>query len=411
MPPTIAVIGAGAAGLMAAVHAAGPGRRVRLFERTAEGGRKILIAGGGRCNVLPSEDAERRFITASSPSTLRNLLRSWPLTEQRAFFERELGIPLALEAETGKLFPVSNRARDIRDGLRREAVRRGVEWHANRTVRDLTPTGGAWRLDFADRDPVTVDRVILTTGGLSVPQTGSDGTGLEWLRKLGHTVHPTYPALAPLTAEPPGFSDLAGVSLPVTIRGHWCRDRRETRGGFLFTHRGFSGPAVLNLSDLAIRARLEGGESATLEVQWTAADDEAWTSILTSGRGTVAGLLRPHLPARLAHRLMEDVGVPGEQDVAQLSRGHRQRLIEALTRFRLPVAGDEGYRKAEVTGGGLALGEVDPRTMESRRHPGLYAAGEVLDAFGPIGGYNFQWAWTTGRLAGRGAARPPASPS
>src|SRR6185295_4449279 len=140
-------------------------------------------------------------------------------------------------------------------------------------------------------------------------------------------------------------------------------------------------------------------------VQWTELDAAAWDGLLREGAGTVTGLLRRHLPDRLAEALLADAGVEGSRGFAQLRREERRRLVEALAEWPLPWTGDEGYRKAEVTGGGVALSEVDPRTLESRRHPGLFLCGEILDAFGPIGGYNFLWAWATGRAAGLGVAR------
>lgn len=404
---TIGIIGAGAAGLMAAIHAAGEGRRVTLLERTKDGGRKILISGGGRCNILPSSWRPEQYVTASSPNTLRNMLRSWPLAEQRRFFEETLRIPLALEEETGKLFPVSNSAREVRDRLVEVARDRGVDIRFNAHVTDLVPGGAEWVIGMAGGGSFRFRSVIVASGGLSVPATGSDGTGLRILEKLGHTIHPLYPALTPLTADPPRHADLAGVSLDVDIAAPLDRGRFETAGGFLFTHRGYSGPAVLNVSHLAVRHRLDGGRSADrpLLVAWTGQDANAWErALVEEPAGTVASLLRRRLPTRLADALIEEARVPLDRSLAQLSRDERGRLVEVLARYPLPWTGDEGYRKAEVTGGGVALGEVDPRTLESRVAPGLFLCGELLDAFGPIGGYNFLWGWATGRAAGLGAA-------
>lgn len=397
---TTVVVGAGAAGLMAAIHAARAGDRVTVLERTADGGRKILISGGGRCNVLPSELEARRFVTDSSRHTLSRLLNAWPIPAQRHFFEHELGIPLALEEETGKLFPASNRARDVRDGLITAARRAGAEFRFGVTMVGLERAGARWRIRLAGQDPVEADRVILTTGGLSVPQTGSDGTGLDLAGRLGHAVVPTYPALTPLTADPAVHAGLRGVSLPVTIRGRWRDEAAESRGGFLFTHQGYSGPAVLDVSHLAVRARM-AGEGAALLVQWGDDDKVAWEQRLTAqGRRAVATVVRQALPNRLADQLLSEFGIAPDRTLSQLTRGERRVLVDGMTAYPLPWTGDEGYRKAEVTGGGVALGEVDPRTLESRRVAGLYLAGEILDAFGPIGGYNFAWAWATGRLAG-----------
>lgn len=401
--PVVAVIGAGAAGLMAAIHAAGPGRRVVLLERTTDGGRKILISGGGRCNVLPSHLETDRYVTASSPNSMRNILRSWPLEEQREFFERELGIALVLEEETGKLFPVRNSARVVRDALVEAARSRGAEWWHDAHVTGLDPTDGRWRLTIADGRTLDADRVIIATGGLSVPKTGSDGFGLHTLARLGHTVHATYPALTPLTLDPPAFADLAGVSLPVTIEARSASERRTASGGFLFTHRGFSGPAVLDVSHVAVRGRLADEPPATLSVQWTSYDESTWEALLAPGQHQVGTVVRRELPARLAERLLRDIGLDPTKKLSQLPRQARKDLVAALTRYPLPWTADEGYKKAEVTGGGIALGEVQPGTMESRIHKGLFLCGELLDAFGPIGGYNFVWAWVTGRLAGLGS--------
>jgi hypothetical protein len=242
---------------------------------------------------------------------------------------------------------------------------------------------------------------VLATGGLSVPATGSDGTGLRLVRSLGHRVHDTYPALTPLTADPPVHGALAGVSLTVTLAAPGAKPRFETTGGFLFTHRGYSGPAVLDASHLAVRSRQAGGPRQPLTVRWTPLDREAWErSFLDASQGTVGGLLGQRLPSRLAERLAREAGVPADRALSRLRRDERKALLSALTAYELPWTGDEGYKKAEVTGGGVALDQVDPRTLESRVAPGLHLCGEILDAFGPIGGHNFLWAWATGRTAG-----------
>ena len=391
---------------MAAIFAAAEGAEVVLLERTPDGGRKILISGGGRCNILPSRVDESRFVTDSSPNTLRKILRSWPLAEQVEFFQRDLGLPLVEEPESAKLFPVSNRARDVRDGLLKQAGKNGARLVPSTRVTGFRPEAGRWRIEREGGEPLIADQVIVATGGLSVPATGSDGAGLAVLERLGHAINPTYPALTPLTADPGPFAPLAGISLPVTLTARDATRRASTTGGFLFTHRGYSGPAVLDVSHVAVRARLEGGERARVLVQWTSQGEDEWERLLTAdGTRSVAGVIRRHLPDRLADTLIALAGVEPTRTVSQLRRDERRRLIDVLVRCDLPWTGDEGYKKAEVTGGGVSLAEIDPRTMESRRHPGLFICGEALDAFGPIGGYNFLWAWATGRAAGMGAGR------
>src|ERR1041385_3314157 len=250
--PPVVVVGAGAAGIVAAGFAARAGARVQLLERTRDGGRKILISGGGRCNILPSRADPAQYVTASSPHIVKQILRSWPLEEQRRFFEAELRIPLKLEAESGKLFPVSDKARDVRDGLLDWARRQGVEVTFAVSVVGTRPSDDGWRVT-TDLGEIAASKVILATGGLSVPQTGSDGTGLRILELLGHAIHPTYPALAPLTLAPHRYGSLAGISLPVAIRDGDGKKAFRTTGGFLVTHRGWSGPAALNVSHLTLR--------------------------------------------------------------------------------------------------------------------------------------------------------------
>ena len=371
-----------------------------LVERTKDGGRKILISGGGRCNVLPSALAPERFVSDSPSHLLRAMLRAWPLHEQREFFERDLEIPLALEEESGKLFPRSNRARDIRDGLVTYARGQGVEIRFDTTVTDLS-IGAAGFTIATSGGEMQCDRVVLATGGLSVPATGSDGTGLSVARRFGHAMVDTYPALTPLLAKDDAHASLSGVSLDVRLRGKSGSRTIETFGGFLFTHRGYSGPSVLDISHLT-----ERGAEPTIRAQWSTLTAADWASEFDARSASVATILNRHIPSRLAEQLMIEAGVLLDRRTSSFTRSERVRLIEMLTSYPLPWSGNEGYKKAEVTGGGVALSDVDPKTLESKRTPGLYICGEMLDAFGPIGGHNFSWAWATGRAAGTASSRP-----
>jgi predicted Rossmann fold flavoprotein len=401
----VIVVGAGAAGSMAAIFAAAGGADTLLLERTRDGGRKILISGGGRCNVLPSRVDESRFVTDSSPNLLKKIVRAWPLAEQRAFFEDTLGIPLEEETESLKLFPASHKARDVRDGLLDYARKVGVRMRMESRVVDIAPVDGDWEVTLDDGTVLKADAVIIATGGLSVPNTGSDGAGLNMLKALGHTMHPTYAALTPLTTTDAAFNDLSGISLTVALTAKSAKQQATWRGGFLFTHHGYSGPSVLNVSHVAVRTRAGHAPAAKVQVQWTALGEKEWEEALKPhGARTVTGALRAELPDRLASALLAKANVEPTRPLTELRRDERLRLIDTLVRGDLPWQGDEGYKKAEVMGGGVALSEIDPRTMESKRHKGLFLCGEVLDAFGPIGGYNFLWAWATGRSAGMAAA-------
>jgi hypothetical protein len=396
---------------------------VLLLEGSDRPGQKILISGGGRCNVLPSQASHTDFVSDSSPNLVRKVLAVWPLAEVRRFFEAELGVPLKLEAATGKLFPVGNRARTVLDALMTAYVQRGGRVCIATRVTDLLRGDDCWAVQLSSGETLRAARVILATGGLSVPATGSDGAGLRIARELGHAIVPTYPALVPLTGSNPAHRALAGVSVQARV---WAADegprtndqerhstvvvRRSSfvssHGGFLFTHRGYSGPAVFNVSHVVTRAMADGGARLTLLVQWTDLDAAAWDVLLRAGPGPALPLLRRHLPERLAAELLTETGL-GDADLSQLRREERARLVDALTRYPLPWAGSEGYKTAEVTGGGVSLAEVNPAKLESRRAPGLYLCGELLEAFGLIGGYNFLWAWVTGRRAGAGDGLRP----
>ncbi len=408
--PRVVVVGAGAAGTMAAIFAAAAGADTVLLERTRDGGRKILISGGGRCNILPSTLDESRFVSDSSPHTLRHMVRSWPLGEQVAFFERDLGLPLVEEQGSAKLFPKSERARDVRDKLLAYARQKGVTVMLDTVITDVSPAVGGWTVAREQGDAINANAVIVATGGLSVPTTGSDGTGLRIAERLGHVMHPTYAALTPLrvsdsdhTAAP--FARLSGISLPVTLTAQSNRHYARAAGGFLFTHHGYSGPSVLDVSHVAVRSLGESSASAKITVQWTQWGDTEWEDALRArGSRTVLAAVSAQLPHRLAEALVDHAGVTPERPLAHLSRSDRRQLIETLVRGRLPWNGHEGYKKAEVTGGGVSLSEINPKTMESKRHKGLFLCGEMLDAFGPIGGYNFLWAGAPGRAAGLGAA-------
>src|SRR3989442_3736355 len=272
----VVVIGAGAAGSMAAIFAAAAGAQTVLVERTRDGGRKILISGGGRCNILPASADESRFITDSSPNLLRKMLRSWPLPEQIAFFEEEVGLRLVEEAESAKLFPASNRARDVRDGLLALAVRNGVHLIMGTLVPGFATTAAGWRVDRDGGTPLEADAVVVATGGLSVPHAGSDGLGLKLVEGLGHDVHPTYAALTPLIAEPAPFAKLAGVSLPVTLTARAEERKATATGGFLFTHRGYSGPAGLDVSHVPVRSPAQGAPAPPLDVPRAPFGDAGW---------------------------------------------------------------------------------------------------------------------------------------
>jgi predicted Rossmann fold flavoprotein len=395
---SVIVVGAGAAGLMTAIFAARCGKAVTVVETRPKPGAKIRVSGGGRCNILPTRVSVDDFHTEGSRHVVRNILMSWPLADVRAFFEDDLRIPLKDEL-SGKVFPVNDRSRDVVESLLAALRQSGAALRSScRIVRIERRDTGGFQLISSDGGKLECEQMVLASGGLSLPKSGSDGAGLNMAVALGHGMVPTYPALVPLRSKDSRWHTLSGVSLRVRVRVE--RDRRsidEVEGEMLFTHKGFSGPVILDMSHHVTRDR-----DAVLQVHWGGREVDDWSDVLRqSGRATVASTVRRYLPSRLAALLIDHAAVEHSIRLSELPRADRDRLADVLSRFVLPVNGSEGYATAEVTGGGIPLSEISPRTLESRVVPGLYLCGEIIDVTGRLGGYNFLWAWVTGRKVGR----------
>jgi len=400
------VIGAGAAGILCAIFAARRGVKVLLLESRPKPGAKIRVSGGGRCNVLPSAVALEDYVTQGSRAALRNVLFSWPLPDVIRFFEDELGLALKIES-TGKMFPESDSSKEVVDVLLSECARAGAVLRGGcRVARIDREEDGAFAIHGEGGESWHADRVVVATGGLSLPKTGSDGAGYRMARAFGHTIRPTYPALVALRSNDAISPELAGVSLPVTACVAVDHRPLESRSGdFLFTHGGFSGPVILDLSHWFTKPR---EAEPSLNVKWGGEQAPDWESLLRRGGSQKAGAIaRDVLPRRLADHLLERAGVSSERKLSELTREERAHWVECFERFPLPVQGSEGYAKAEVTGGGLPLEEVHLATLESRIVRGVHFAGEIFDVTGRLGGYNFLWAWVTGRKAGLALSSSP----
>ena len=408
----VAVIGAGAAGLVAAAEAAQRGASVLLIEKNSKAGVKILMSGGTRCNLThhadPREIAEafghaRRFLQpalgAFSPADVVQMFH-------------QFGVPTKVES-TGKVFPVSNRALHVRDALVRRASEAGVRIETALGVLALMPAaGGGWKIATAAGE-IDADRVIVTAGGRSWPGCGTTGDAYAWLRGLGHTIIEPRPALVPLTGGADWMHQLSGVTVEdclVSVIDARLQKRKtigNRRSSFLFTHFGFSGPAAMDISGSLTAAESFNDRQVLLDLlpEWDRSRLRLWLTdrLRDGGRQRVASRLAKRLPMRLASALAQHTGA--DCTIAELPRNVCGRICESLKQLPLDVHGTLGFDKAEVTAGGVALGEVDPRTMQSRLAAGLYIAGEVLDVDGPIGGYNFQAAFSTGRAAGIAAAQ------
>lgn len=401
------IAGAGAAGLMAAIHAAERGRRVLLLEKGKKPGVKILMSGGTRCNI--THDCDARGIVEAfglNGKFLHSALACLSPRDTVAFFNAE-GVATKVE-ETGKVFPVSDRALDVLDALLKRLARSGATLAMTEPLKDVEihPEGG-FRV-YTSARTLTAERVLITTGGKSYPGCGTTGDGYTVAQKFGHAIVSTRPALVPLTVQAEWIGELRGITMPdvnLRVLPNEGKSLAQRRGSMLFAHFGLSGPAPLDVS------RAVSGHPApatlALEVDFLpgvpeqAFDEFLRAESLASGKKQLAVVLAEQLPRRLADQLLVQCGMAADRKAAALAKPDRLKLVAAVKRLRLPLRGTLGFEKAEVTAGGVSLAEVDSRTMQSKKQPGLYFAGEVLDLDGWIGGYNFQSAWSTGWLAGR----------
>lgn len=404
----IVVVGAGAAGLLAAAEAAACGVRTLLLEKNLRPGMKILMSGGTRCNITHATD-NRGIVNAfgTSGRFLHSALAALSVDGTVDLFEAE-GVPTKVE-ETGKVFPVSNKAADVLDALLRRAQRSGVLLTLGEGLFDLQRNAAGFSLETSTRQLNAV-RVILTTGGQSYPGSGTTGDGYRFTQALGHTIRAPRPALVPITVDATWVTALRGITLPdVLVRVlEGSNTLVSRRGSLLVAHFGLSGPVILDVSRVVSGhpepKRLVLAIDLLPGVAGTALDELLKRESLSFGKKQLAGILPAEIPRRLAEAMVVQLGWPADRKAAGLSRADRSRLVESLKSLRLPIAGTLGFGKAEVTAGGIALEEVDSRTMESKIVPRLYLAGEVLDLDGPIGGYNFQAAFSTGYLAGQSAS-------
>ena len=408
----IAVVGSGAAVLMAAIQAgrqAAGSLSIASLDGAARLGAKILISGGGRCNVTHHAVDASDFAGSTRPA-IHKVLARFDVQETTRFFQ-ELGVTLKRE-ETGKLFPVTDRAQTVLDALLSAAESAGVQlvhpWRVTRI--EPAPDGFVLIRDEADASGIQARRVVLATGGMSVPKTGSDGHGYAMARSLGQSVTPhLVPGLVPLLLSAAHWlRSLSGVAFPgrVELRNETGRALASFTGPVLCAHIGVTGPAIMDMSRYYLLARLDDPNvrlQLSLLPEWSAPDLDA--ALMRLGAETPLTFLRKLLPERLARALGDAVHVQVTEPGGQLTRDSRTRLVRALLELPLPIAGDRGFKVAEVTAGGVSLSELRLQTLESRVKPGLYLCGEICDVDGRIGGYNFQWAWASGYVAGISAAQ------
>jgi len=407
----VIVVGAGAAGLATAIFARryAPHLRVLLLDGAKKPGAKILVSGGSRCNVTNRSVDERDF-WGGRGTIVRNVLRAFTAADAIDWF-RDLGVALH-EEPGGKMFPDSNQSREVLDALLNEATARGVALLASHRVVDVRQNGVWFTVETANGE-FSAPAVVIATGGRSLPKTGSDGAAYEIVRRLGHTIVPTTAALVPLVLDDREsiHREVTGVSQDVGL-DIWIDGAIRTRleGALLWTHIGASGPVAMNASRHWLRAELEG-RTIRITLSFCAGatfedvDARLQRLSLESPRMTAQSMLCRFVPASVATAMLGRLSIASAKSAAHLARDERRRLTHALVEWPLPVVATRGYNFAEATAGGVALDEIDPSTMESRLCSGLFLVGEVLDVDGRIGGFNFQWAWSSGFVAGRALGR------
>jgi predicted Rossmann fold flavoprotein len=412
----VVIVGGGAAGLAAAAFCArrSPGARIVCTDGARSVGAKILVSGGSRCNVTNRVVTERDFSGGSS-RFIRSVLRAFPAHRAAEFFD---GLGVALhEEEDGKLFPNTNRARTVLDALVHELTVSGAELHTGRRIVAIERQGSGFVIDTVEGHSYASSMIVLATGGRSLPKTGSDGVGYDFARRLGHGYVETTPALVPLVLGDTRLVPLAGVAHPaaVTVRTAG-RTVVHLEGALLWTHFGASGPLILNASRHWLRARL--GTQA-VDVLLNLMPGETFESVerwleqqhIDRPRATMRAVLATRLPASVADVWVDAAGLDASMTMAHLPRTDRRRLVRTLIEMPMDVRDSRGYNYAEVTAGGVPLGEIDSATMESRICPALYMVGEVLDVDGRLGGFNFQWGWSSAWVAAQAIGRRLASAS
>ena len=409
----VCVVGAGAAGLWAAERAAREGARVLLLEKTPRTGTKVLASGGTRCNLTTTLEPEEAlpWFGADGSRFLAEAIWNLPPSAIRARFD-ELGVP-SVEAPLEKVFPESGRARDVRDALERAVRDAGVHVELNRGVAHLAREEPNWRLHTEGGGSWTARRLVLATGGVSYANTGTTGDGYVWLRDLGLPIVEPVPALVPLRSQAAWVHALTGIALPdvegcaVSPKGRRFERRRRP---VLFTHEGLSGPCAMDLSGRIARGLAQGERGWSLSVDLLPElEREELRERIVAGAGArgaprLSEAVGLTLPKRVWSALGELLGSGPDPRCGELSKEARHAWIEHLKGVPIPISGTLGFDKAEVTGGGLDLRVVDPKSCRVRGVPNLWVCGELLDLQGPIGGFSFLSAWATAELAGAAAA-------
>ncbi len=407
----VIVVGGGAAGMMAAISAAQSGAGVLLLEKNEKLGKKLYITGKGRCNITNDSSTEELLDhVVTNRKFLYSAFYGFSSQDMQEFLESR-GLPLKTE-RGNRVFPASDRASDVTACLAGEMARLGVEVRLRSEVSELIlKEDRVLGVLLRDGSRETADRIIVATGGLSYPATGSDGDGYRFAKEAGHTVTELSPALVPFESGDAFVKELQGLSLKNTALAFYAGRKKicEEFGEMLFTHFGVSGPAILKASSLAARWIRKGPVVLHMDLKPALDREQLDARILRDFgeeknkqfRNALGGLY----PSKLIPVMVERSGIPGEKRVHEISRAERERLVSLTKDFTVTLTALRGYREAVITQGGVKVGEISPSTMGSKLVKGLYFAGEVLDLDAFTGGYNLQIAWSTGYLAGMCAGK------
>ncbi|MBL0059403.1 MAG: aminoacetone oxidase family FAD-binding enzyme [Elusimicrobia bacterium] len=407
---TVLVVGGGAAGMMAALAAAGRGAHVTVLERMDKVGKKILVTGNGRCNITNTRQELFRYHGAP-PEFVESVLRSFPVSKTMEFF-KALGLE-CVEEEEGRVYPSCGQASAVLSVLRFEMERRNVRVHGGAEVHRLAFDGHAFRAETKDGRMFAAARVIVAAGGKASPQLGSNGSGFELVKALGHRVLPTFPVLVQLNLNAPFLAEAEGVrfngAAAVVSQG---QVRRKETGEIQLTDYGASGIPILDLSRAAGECLLHKRE-AFLELSlfpdrspqtlW----EEVQKRLASRSDETIERALLGLVHSDLLPPLIQAAGYKNKHVPCHLSSAKNARnLADLLTCWKVPITGTQPWSRAHATAGGVDSSEINPVTLESKVLPGLFLAGEIVDVDGDCGGYNLQWAWSSGAVAGLHAAAP-----
>lgn len=404
----IFIIGGGAAGIVAAISARRLGANVTILERNPRIGKKILATGNGRCNYT-NINTEVAHYSGNNPDFVKEILAQFTVSDTINFFTK-LGISPLIE-DKGKVFPRSEQASSILDVFLYELNELGVRLKTDTLVKAIHRQKGKYLITTDNGEEFIADKVIITTGGKAMPSSGSDGRGYDLAEGLGHSTVEIFPALVQLKLAGDFFKQIAGVKIVGTAE-LILQDKilSQDRGDILFTNYGISGPPILQLSRLAGQLLKDGAEPELkislidnltaealkndLENRWQTKPDKPLDFSLV-------GLINK----RLIPIILKNAGITKlKKSVSTLTPAEQARILNSLTDFRLKIRGTKGFTSAQVTAGGINTDEINPLTLESKINKGLYFAGEIIDIDGECGGYNLQWAWSSGYIAGQNAA-------